>query len=270
MPRGARAWFPAVSPRVASIRRGIHRPLPSYGSILVRHSRTLQQEGYPDGFRYIPNFVDQYESNQLKEFLSEQDWKLGALSRTRRICLFGHGCEYVDGQITQQWAMKEGLPLPLKSLARRFVDEDLCQVEPQQVLACEYMVGQSVGHHIDRVDLFGDTVLALSLGREEYLTLKYQEKVFKILLEPNSLYVLSRDARYKWTHGIRSKKKKKSKGKCEETATLKMAGETHCTLSQHDESFESPEVDDHPRGTLRDAARYALTFRTVIEKSIQH
>jgi alkylated DNA repair dioxygenase AlkB len=90
---------------------------------------------------------------------------------------------------------------------------------------------------VDRIDLFGDTILALSLGRPETLVLKsktpygVKADIHRILLEPNSLYVLRGEARYAWTHGIRSKR------------------------PRDDVSVEKDR-----------AVRYALTFRTSLQE----
>jgi alkylated DNA repair dioxygenase AlkB len=135
-------------------------------------------------------------------------------------------------------ALIEGLQGPLRALADRFVTDGLCDSPPNQVLACEYFQGDSCGQHIDRTDLFGDTVLALSLGRPETLILKNRTpygvpaEIHRVLLEPHSLYVLRGAARYDWTHGIRSKKPR-----------------------------------DDARADSDRVARFALTFRTSLRES---
>jgi len=82
---------------------------------------------------------------------------------------------------------------------------------------------QNIADHMDNDQVFGDTIVGLSLLEPSVMTfspisaaandknegeLQQQEKSkFSVLLEPCSLYVFRGEARYQWKHGIKSSKK---------------------------------------------------------------
>jgi alkylated DNA repair dioxygenase AlkB len=61
---------------------------------------------------------------------------------------------------------------------------------------------------VDCVPCFADTVLSISLGSTCVMTLTNPTagRSVDLLLEPGSLLVFNRPARYEWRHGIASRK----------------------------------------------------------------
>jgi alkylated DNA repair protein alkB family protein 8 len=83
---------------------------------------------------------------------------------------------------------------------------------PTQFLVNEYLETHGIATHYDDENAFGDTIVTVSLVNPIPLRLQYPthkinhckgvEKEVKILLEPGSLFVMKREARCRWRHGI--------------------------------------------------------------------
>ena len=79
---------------------------------------------------------------------------------------------------------------------------------PDQAIINEYEPGQGIENHIDCKTCFRETIVSLSLGSSCVMNFfKYKSDAKKsILLEPRSLIILNKAARYDWTHGIAKRK----------------------------------------------------------------
>lgn len=93
------------------------------------------------------------------------------------------------------------------------LDEPLFHQNPaNQILVNEYVGNQKISSHFDDFEAFGDTIVTLSLISPIWLTLKKPkeikntcqeiEKETRILLESNSLFIMRKEARFRWRHGI--------------------------------------------------------------------
>ena len=64
-----------------------------------------------------------------------------------------------------------------------------------------YDPGVGMHDHYDD-NVYGDWILGLTLGSGCTINFKNGNKTVPIYLEPRSAYLMTGDARYKWTHGI--------------------------------------------------------------------
>ena len=69
----------------------------------------------------------------------------------------------------------------------------------EQCIVNNYESGQGINKHID-LDAFGPVIGCFSLGSGCTMRFSLDEERVDIYIEPNSLYVMSGDARSKWTH----------------------------------------------------------------------
>ena len=91
---------------------------------------------------------------------------------------------------------------------------DLLETQPafsiraDQMIINEYIPGQGIAHHIDCEPCFGDIIASLSLNSTCIMTFIHSKTktVKQILLKPNSLLIMSGEARYDWKHGIPARK----------------------------------------------------------------
>ena len=78
-----------------------------------------------------------------------------------------------------------------------------------QVIVNEYLPGQGISAHIDCEPCFKDTIVSMSLASNciMYFT-NESDRTLKIpvLLEPRSIVVLTRQARYEWMHSITARR----------------------------------------------------------------
>ena len=83
------------------------------------------------------------------------------------------------------------------------------EMKPQfdQLIINKYLPGQGIAPHIDKPSQFGPYIACVTLGSGvEIQFSKTGEETIPIYVEPNSLYIMSGDARYTWKHGIASRK----------------------------------------------------------------
>jgi alkylated DNA repair dioxygenase AlkB len=96
-----------------------------------------------------------------------------------------------------------GLPLWARELAVRLWRDGLIPDVPNQMVANDYPAGSGIFSHIDQAE-FGETIASVSLGSTCIMRFSdtRSERVEERLLEPQSVLVLSGEARWQWKHAI--------------------------------------------------------------------
>lgn len=74
--------------------------------------------------------------------------------------------------------------------------------KPNHLLVNKYEPGDGVIPHFDELEFWENWVIGVSLGSGCVFNLTRKGKKVKIYLPKNSIYILTRDARYEWKHGI--------------------------------------------------------------------
>ena len=172
----------------------------------------------PPGLLYLPELISRDQERAVVAWLAAaSDWRevrfRGQVAR-RRVLSFG--VRYV----TQGRRVEPAPPLPpeLSGLRDQMVDAACGQLGPQLALAgrspgdfalctvLHYAPGAGIGWHTDN-QIFGPTVLALSLGTEARLQLRSggggdAGAPFDLALAPRSLLVLAGEARAAWKHRL--------------------------------------------------------------------
>ena len=94
-------------------------------------------------------------------------------------------------------------------LGERLSSLKLMPTLPDQLIVNEYLPGQGIASHVDCEPCFGDTITTVSLGSEcvMHFTRTEDQYAFDLLLQVGSALVFSGDARYRWKHGIKARKK---------------------------------------------------------------
>jgi len=153
------------------------------------------------GLVYISNFITKDEEKELLKTIREQEW-LGDLKR--RVQHYGYKYDYRKRKIDESMALG---PLPpfLEELATRLMDEDIINEKPDQAIINEYKPGQGISRHIDKVSLFKEEIVSLSLGSNYNMVFQKGRDLKEVRLRRRSLVVMKDDARYKYTHYIPSR-----------------------------------------------------------------
>lgn len=157
------------------------------------------------GLYYYPNFLTPTQvKNITTDLKNSSKWKgVTASARSRQVIQYGYEYSYSGGDLQ---SIDPIPPLYALFTDRSQMDPELQQVlanwQPDQLLINRYLPGQGISAHTDHVRQFGPIVVAITLGSGiEMEFTKGTEKV-NVYVEPNSLYVMSGDARYKWRHAI--------------------------------------------------------------------
>jgi alkylated DNA repair dioxygenase AlkB len=157
------------------------------------------------GLEYVSDFITIEEHDELINCINNEKW-LDDLKR--RVQHYGYKYDYRTRYV--DYTMKIGnLPNWIISVAKKIQTSGFMDELPDQMIVNEYLPGQGISAHIDCEPCFGDTVISLSLGSTCVMKFsdKYSSEKIEVFLEPRSIVILKKDARYKWTHEIVPKKK---------------------------------------------------------------
>lgn len=188
----------------------------------------------PPGLCLEPDAIDAAEADHLLAIVDAAPWS-DALSR--RVQHYGAVYDYRSGGARPP---KRLGPLPgwLSALAERLAARGLFAAPPDQVIANEYLPGQGIAPHVDRLDHFGEAVASLSLCGACVMRFSHPETgaTADLHLPPRSLLAMRGEARRVWRHGIAPRKTDPGK------------------------------TDPGPSGRIPRARRVSLTFRTLRER----
>jgi DNA oxidative demethylase len=158
----------------------------------------------PEGLLYGPSLLTAEEEREVLEILAELRFDpivMHGQEARRTARHFGLDYDYeartpLPGEPVPDWL------LPVRERAA-----ELARVEPDElaeILVQRYPPGATIGWHRD-APAFG-TVVGVSLGGESRLRFQRgkgdKRRVWEILLEPRSGYVLAGPARTSWQHSI--------------------------------------------------------------------
>jgi alkylated DNA repair dioxygenase AlkB len=167
--------------------------LPSL-SLPVEHSAV-------SGLFYLDNFCTLQQSEQLLSLIEQEPWSANLARPTQH---YGHTYDYTSSSI------KPASPLPAfaQFLIEQLMVTGLFTAYPDQLIINKYAPGQGIAAHTDHEKLFGAEVASISLGSTVLMDFghKASKKVVNVPLLPCSLVVLTKAARYDWTHSIASRK----------------------------------------------------------------
>ena len=152
------------------------------------------------GLDYIPNFITEAQAQELMQFIDSNPWDSTIKRRTQH-----YGYRYNYKQIDEVESLGP-IPQELQQLAELLLERGIFNVTPNQIIINEYLPGQGIAPHIDHTEHFAETVCSLSLESACQMDFIYGAKKVSQTLEPRSLLVFKRDARYKWQHGIAPRK----------------------------------------------------------------
>jgi alkylated DNA repair dioxygenase AlkB len=157
------------------------------------------------GLEYHKNFIKYSEQQKLIEIIDSQFW-LDDLKR--RVQHYGYKYDYKRRNIDKSMHLGE-IPDWCKNIGIKMQAYGIIDFMPDQVIVNEYLPGQGISNHIDCEPCFNDTIISLSLNSScimHFTNNLNVQRVIPVLLEPCSLVVLKKDARYNWMHGIKAVK----------------------------------------------------------------
>ena len=160
----------------------------------------------PDGLVYRPDFVSEDEERALLEIIDGIDFREVTMrGQTARRTVRHYGYDY-DYEHYGKLVPAEPLPSSLVWLRDRCAElAELPSDDLVQALVSRYPPGAPIGWHRD-APMFGAKVVGVSLLSA--CRMRFQRRVagerrlFELVLEPRSAYVLGGPARSTWQHSI--------------------------------------------------------------------
>ena len=161
-------------------------------------------QGVPRGLAASPSPMQEEES-ALIDNIDKDEWVLDLGRRTQQR---GKRFDYSSQMLQDLDRPQDVLPAYYQTVVERLTARfpDLWQASPNQSIVNEYLPGQGINPHIDKAELFGDVVCALTLCGSAGMVFDPLTpglgKSIGLLLEPRGLLIMSSDARFRWRHGI--------------------------------------------------------------------
>jgi alkylated DNA repair dioxygenase AlkB len=164
-------------------------------------------EGYPLGFRLIPDIISKDEEEKLLlafEDLGFKEFEFHEWKAKRRSVDFGWDYSFDDASISRAPDIPEFL---LRTRERLAQCVEISAHEFEEVSILEYPAGSGIGWHRDVLAF--DVVVGISLLSPATLRLRpwkskkrSRKDIIAVTLPPRSLYLLSGSARYDWQHSV--------------------------------------------------------------------
>lgn len=153
------------------------------------------------GLYYIANFIDNHE--QLLNDIDSHEWlPLTTSINSRKVQQYGYIYDYKYYN-----SKKKGLEMFNSLIDIKNNITDLCKelklinddYEFNQCIINDYLPGQGISKHIDHKS-FGDVICCLTINSGATMRFIKDGIIYNKYVEPNSLYIMSGEARYNWTH----------------------------------------------------------------------
>lgn len=172
--------------------------------IKFKMSELIVQYGPIPGLIYVSNYI-LYPEKLLQIVVQQCKFEvLSSSKNSRRVAHFGYAYKYDRTGLS----IAEDIPECFKQLISRDTLNDLTgRICPEfdQIIVNEYRKSQGISPHIDHKTLFGDIIGGISLGAKCDMILKKNQEQIILPLDIGSLFLLTGDARYKWTHSLTNK-----------------------------------------------------------------
>ena len=137
----------------------------------------------------------------MRKIQETPGWKpVGSGEHSRRVIYFGRPYYSSKGSSNDDVSTR---PIPDFLIPLQKIAEDATGKSLKTCLINEYLPGQGIGEHVDKTDDVGDTVVGISLGSSAVMIFRHPDgRRYDITLPPNSMYIMTGEARYVWSHQV--------------------------------------------------------------------
>ena len=151
-----------------------------------------------EGLEIFTDIISEEEEKEIIECIVNEPWNTSLRRLTQH---YGYVYNYVSPYRLEK---TKDPPLWLRNLIQKLLKKKYLTKKPEQIIINRYLVKEGIGPHIDST-VFGDTICSLSLGSGcDFEFSKDRYEIYHIV--PRTFIRMSKDARYKWKHGIAKKK----------------------------------------------------------------
>tara|TARA_B110000037_G_C17051077_1_gene477778 strand:+ start:836 stop:1381 length:546 start_codon:yes stop_codon:yes gene_type:complete len=154
-----------------------------------------------NGLTLIENYINETEEINLIDIINNQSWNTTLKRLTQH---YGYNYNYKSTKIN--YISK--LPIWLNPCISKILNDKYTSERPDQIIINRYLPGEGISAHIDIPTIFKNKIYSLSLGSGCTMIFinKYNNEIKNIYIPPKTLLIMEDDARYKYTHSIKSMK----------------------------------------------------------------
>ena len=175
----------------------------------------MAKTSVPEGLHYwnvYEHRVDTILLDYVEEWLTLEETQAmfnntSSNPNSRRVLQFGSAYNYRKGATIHPALAFEDYSIinDLKDETQNFLRTHELESAPNQCIINEYLPGQGITAHVDDTRLYGDVIACWTFGsqRQMRFTHKVTKDVHVVDTVPFSLYVMSGESRYNWTHEMR-------------------------------------------------------------------
>lgn len=160
------------------------------------------------GLYYINDIKE--DTSSLIENIDELEWKpITSSKNSRKVQHYGFKYNYSNRDIREKADDLPDFLLPLQNKLTKICQKLKLVNSDYQFNQCiinNYESGQGISSHIDLLG-YGDTIGCFTIGSGAIMKFTKDNIKEELYVEKDSLYIMSKDARYKWKHSMPSRKK---------------------------------------------------------------
>ena len=171
----------------------------------------LEIQPHPEvpGLFYIKDIDEDVISEFTMKQLDSRKWEpLTASPKSRLVQHYGFKYNYTTYQINEKCEPIPAFLTPYQELLYS-ICLSLKIIEPRhifnQCIVNNYAEGQGISAHVD-VKKYGGVIGCFTIGSGATMVFQKGDEKQEIYVEPNSLYIMSGDARFVWTHSMPTRK----------------------------------------------------------------
>jgi len=155
------------------------------------------------GLYYIKNYLSEDEINNLTSLIINETWQsVGPSNRSRQSAQYGYIYNYDRSGISKTNEMPDYYKnLMNKDRINSILGFPLLKEDFDQLIINKYD-HQGITKHVDHVKYFGPIIACLTTGDERPIRFSNGRESIDLLTEIGSLYIMTDDARYKYTHSL--------------------------------------------------------------------
>jgi len=172
----------------------------------------MATDSRPSGLIYLSDFIPPLFSNEINEFLEKLELTpVPGLNNVigknpRMVKHYGYVYDYTTGNTLEKTDEYPKLISDLRDTIYHVLDDDDEENLFDQCIINKYLPGQGINAHIDKLT-YGDKVASFTFNSGVEMEFQYQKtKSFKLYVKPDSLYIMTDESRFDWTHQIRPRK----------------------------------------------------------------
>lgn len=165
---------------------------------------------------YIDDIITDEYSNQLLQYLDNVGvWSpITERTNSRVVQQYGYKYNYVNRNNNMELAetFPEIFSQLISKLQQKITEYNIsASTDFNQIIVNNYNPGQGINKHIDS-KTFGSIIGCYTIGSGATMRFRRKDQIIDLYVKPNSLYIMSGESRYLWTHEMPSTKTDKING----------------------------------------------------------